>query len=430
VEAKDGVTAYDVIVVGGRIAGSATAMMLARAGARVLMLERNTFPSAPVSVPVVFANALAILDRLGVREAIEARAAKMYMGGAQFGAVELLAPVQPFAGYNYHLGLRREVLDQILIDHAAREPNVEVRTGWTVTGLIRAEDRVLGVRARGGGGPEGELWADLVVGADGAHSVVAREVQPREYRRRRGQNAVYYAYYRNFKRCGEPMTFSYRGEGYAVLRFDADDGLTAISLGVRPEDWPDLKRDPVGEFERRWRSIPQLAELGRHAERITPVKGHGPRGSYYRKPYGSGWALVGDAAYLKDPCTGQGIYDALHAAELVTEGWQAWKRGEAWERAMRRYQRTRDRETRAMYELTYQSSKIPKRAELNPIEWMLFSMLSRDREFVSELAGIYNGASAVDQYVGPRGGFNFMARLALKPLALRWATGTLRHQPR
>lgn len=424
---------YDVIIVGGRVAGSAAAIMLAQAGARVLLLERSTFPSAPVSVPVIFANALAIFDRIGVRAAIEqSGATKMYTGGAQMDDIRLEVPVRPLHGIDYHLGLRRERLDSILIEHAAKQPTVTVRTGFTVEALVQERGQVVGVRGRAHGAPAGsveELRAAVVVGADGTHSLVARTVQPKTYRVRPGQNCVYYAYYRNFTPRHQPMTYSYRGAGYAVLSFEADDGLTAISVGAQPGDWPTFKQDPTGEFERRWRAIPELAELGRDAERIGPVKGQGPRQSYYRQPFGPGWALVGDAGYLKDPSTGQGIFDALRAAELLCAAWQEWQRAGAqpqdWQRAMRRYQRTRDRETRMMYEMTFQSSKIPKQARLNLGERLLFGALARDTDFVAQLAGIYNGASSLDDYTGLRGGFRFMARLGLRPLALRWATGTL-----
>lgn len=413
---------YDVIVVGGRIAGSALAMMLGRAGARVLLLERSTFPSAPVSVPVVFANALAILDRLGVRQALEnSGAARIYHGGATVGDKVLHTGVPAYAGIDYHLGVRREILDALLIEQAAREPNVALRTGFTVTGLLRGGERVIGVRGRQGGAAEEELQAAVVAGADGRQSSVARAVDAPIYNRKPGKNCVYYAYYRNFRDRGEPMTYSYRGEGHSVLTFTADNGLTAVSLGSQPEDWPQFKRDAAGEFERRWRAIPELAELGRDAERVGQVKGHGPRDTFYRKPYGPGWLLVGDAGYYKDPCTGQGIYDALRSAELATAAWCAWRQGTSWVEAMGGYQRSRDEETKLMYQLAVESSKIPKHAKPNLVERMLFNMLAADPDYLVQLVGIYNGASAVNEYVGPRGGVRLLARGLLRPPALRWA---------
>lgn len=413
---------YDVIIVGGRVAGCATALMLAEAGARVLVLERNRMPSAPVSVPVIFANALAIFERLGLREAIEASGAtKMHSGGARIGDIELRLPVKPYAGIDYHLGLRREALDGLLIEHASRHPRIELRTGWTVDQLLRQGERVTGVRGRAGGGPSAELRAALVVGADGRASRVAREVGAGQYRVKRGQNCVYYAYYRGFRSRGEPMTFSYRGEGASMLMFEAEDGLTAISLGARPEAWETFRGDPTGEFERRWRTIPELAELGEHAVRVTPVRGHGPLDSFYRQPFGPGWALAGDAGFYKDPCTGQGIYDALRSAELLTSSWTAWRAGEEYGRAMGRYQRTRDRESRLFYAMAYQASKIPSGAQPNLPERLLFNDLARDIEYAAELAGIYNGASRLEEYSGIRGGIRFVARALMRPLALRWA---------
>lgn len=416
-------TTYDVIVVGGRIAGSALAIMLNRAGARVLLLERSTFPSAPVSVPVVFANALKILDRLGVREALEASGAtRMYRGGVQTGGFDLQTTVPVLDGITYHLGVRREILDNLLFEQAAREPNVEVRTGFTVTGLLRDGERVVGVRGRPGGGAEEDWHAAVVAGVDGRQSMVARAVHAPEYNRKPGKNCVYYAYYRHFNNGGVPAAVTYRGEGYSVLRFDADNGLTAISLGSQPQDWSLFKRDATGEFERRWRAIPALAELGRNVERVGQIKGYGPRDAFYRKPFGPGWLLVGDAGYYKDPCTGQGIYDALRSAELATASWTAWQHGTPWDAAMRGYQRTRDRETKLMYQLTFETSKLPKTSQLNPFERWLWQVLATDLDYLSQLSGIYNGASALSDYVGVRGGARLLARGVLRPQALRWAT--------
>ncbi len=414
---------YDVIVVGGRVAGSALAIMLGRAGARVLLLERSTFPSSPVSVPLVFANALTFLERLGVRQALEASGAtRIYQGGAQIGPFELQTHVPPLDGITYHLGVRREILDTLLIEQAAREPMVDVRTGFSVTALVRDGERVVGVRGRQNGGAEEAMYADVVAGADGRQSIVARAVDAPMYNRKPGKNCVYYAYYRCFDNRGTPTSVTYRGEGYTVLRFDADNGLTAISLGSQPEDWPAFKQDVTGEFEQRWRTIGELAELGRNAERVGQVKGHGPRDMFYRKPFGPGWVLVGDAGYYKDPCTGQGIYDALRSAELATDAWSAWRAGTPWTEAMQRYQRTRDRETKLMYQLTWETSKIPKTSKLNLHERWLWQVLAADPDYLSQLTGIYNGASALSDYVGLRGGVRLLARGLLRPSALRWAT--------
>ncbi|MBA3943590.1 MAG: NAD(P)/FAD-dependent oxidoreductase [Herpetosiphonaceae bacterium] len=413
---------YNAIVVGGRIAGSATASFLSQAGARVLLLERATFPSAPVSVPVLFSNSLALLDKLGIRERVEAAGGtRMYHGGAWLDDLHLFAPVLPYHGINYNLGLRREVLDEILIDHARQQPGVTLRTGFTVTGLVWQDSRVIGVRGRQGGGAEETLYADVVVGADGMRSIVARNTKPREYRRRKGQNAPYYAYYRGFVQHMPAQSISYRGSGFGVLVFPADNGLTAISVGVHKQLWPRVKADVETEFERLWRSIPDLAERGRGAERVGPVKGQEPRPAYYRLPFGPGWALVGDAGYMKDPVTGQGIHDALRSAELFADSWQQWRAGSAWNDAMRSYQQTRDRETKALYNLTYQSSKVPKRQQLSWFEHVLLRPLADDSDYAARFTGVYNGATDADQVIGPFAAIELMVRSLFRPLALRWA---------
>lgn len=412
---------YDVIVVGGRIAGSATATFLSQKGARVLLVERAKFPSSPVSVPVLFSNSLHLLDKLGVRAEVEAAGGtRMYHGGAWLDTLHINAPVLPYNGIAYNLGLRREVLDATLIEHATQQPGITVRTNFAVTGLVWDGDKVVGVRGRQGGGAEEAIRAAVVVGADGMRSSVARETKPREYKRRRGHNAPYYAYYRGFVQHTPAQSISYRGSGFGVLVFPADNGLTAISVGVRKQMWPKLKADPE-EYERLWRSIPELGERGRNAERVTPVKGQGPRPSYYRVPFGPGWALVGDAGYMKDPVTGQGIHDALRSAELFADAWAQWHAGTPWQTALRGYQQTRDRETKALYDLTYQSSKIPNRQHLNWVERLLIKPLADDPAYAALYTGVYNGASNPDKYVGVFAGLRLLLRSIVRPVGLRWA---------
>ncbi|GAC1367084.1 MAG: hypothetical protein NVSMB42_27130 [Herpetosiphon sp.] len=349
----------------------------------------------------------------------------MYHGGAWLDDLHIHARVRPYGNIDYNLGLRREVLDRILIDHAARQPNITIRMAFNVTGLEQHGNTVIGVRGRQNGGSEELLLADVVVGADGVNSQVARVTKPRSYNRHPGQNAPYFAYYRNFRRHEPAQSISYRGSGFGVLVFPADDGLTAISVGVRKERWPSMKANANEEFERIWRSIPELADRGKHAVRSTPVKGQGPRPSLYRVPWGPGWALVGDAGFMKDPVAGQGIHDALRSAELFAASWQQWRTGSDWSTAMRVYQRTRDRESKQIYKLTVQSGKLPRRQALNWLERIIMRTLEADSDFASRFTGVYNGASDPDHYLGVRGGIELVARALVRPIALRLATASL-----
>ncbi len=361
---------YDVIIVGARVAGSASAIMLSQLGARVLLLEKAIFPSPTISVPVVPAHALAIFDKIGVLSDIEALGSPpiQRMTVKVKGTPGYQVEFPSYQGRNYSLGMRRERMDEVVARYAGRQSGVTLREGFHVTGLVWDGDRVVGVKGRGRGQENEEtLRAALVVGADGAKSIVARQTQAHQYNVYQGTTCLYYRYYSGFNYLDPNRAYIYRHmqEGYSLLVFPADNGTVAITCGIDQAQFEQARQDATGVFERNWRSVALFREMGRAAEAITPTMGYAPHPYYYRKPYGVGWALVGDAGYLKDPVAGQGVYDALRSAELMTQSWAAMQRGVPMAEAMKSYQQQRDAETRTIYQFTYNASKLSKPSALD-----------------------------------------------------------------
>lgn len=403
---------YDAIIVGARISGAATAALLAQQGARVLLLERAHFPAPTVSCPIFFGNSLAVLERIGVLRDIEAIGApRITYYGTRMPAFDLVTRLPESHGRDYAYSIRREVLDTTILRRVQTHPNITLLEGFDVRDVVWSMGRVVGVRGRQSGGHEQTFYAEAVIGADGKRSVVARHVDAPVYDRIVGTTAIFYAYYRNFAPLAEPSAVVYgdpqRMKG--VLVFDADDGLTVMSVGVPAEQFDIARKDPEGTLERVWRSMPELAERGRNAERATPVMGQGPVDSFYRQSYGPGWALVGDAGHYVDPITGQGINHALKGAELFADAWARTRRRTGWAQAMAEYQRQRDAATRPMWELIAFSAQMQQvQQQEGPLQDLgmtlgnaLFRAIARQPRVAAQYVGMFSGATPVRSFMNP-----------------------------
>lgn len=403
---------FDAIVVGARISGAATAALLAEQGARVLLLDRVQFPATTVSCPIFFGNSLAVLQRIGVLPAVESIGApKIRYYGTRTPDFDLVTRLPESHGFDYAYSIRRDVLDTVILNKVKQHPNITLREGWNASSLVQSQGRVVGVRGRQNGGSIETFFADAVIGADGKRSFVARMVDAPVYDRIPGQTAIYYAYYRDFAPLHEPSAVVYgdpRTQRGALV-FDADAGLTVISVGVAEAEFEVARKDPEGTLERVWREIPELAERGQHATRATPVMGQAPVDSFYRQSYGLGWALVGDAGMYVDPITGQGINNALHSAQLFAEAWVKTRRRTGWMNAMHEYQRRRDASSRPIYNLVAATSQMQGTIQsaanmgfdLNRIGTSLFRAVARQPEAAQQYVGIFSGATPVAAFFNP-----------------------------
>jgi flavin-dependent dehydrogenase len=341
--------AFDAIVVGARCAGSPTAMLLARAGYRVLAVDRASFPSDTVSTHIVHPPGVGSLATWGLLDRLTTTGCPpIHTYTFDFGPFTLSgAPGTKENPVTYCP--RRTILDKLLVG-AASEAGAEIREGFSVEEILIEDGRVVGIKGRSKrGGPITER-ARVVVGADGRHSFVAQAVLPEEYNAKPPLLAGYYSYWSGLPMDGRFEQYIRERRGYAATPTHGD--LTMVIVAWPYAEFADNRKDIEGNYLKTIDMAPAFAARLHDAKREAPFAGAAVP-NYFRKPYGPGWALVGDAGYNRDFVTGQGIQDAFRDAELCTTALHQFFAGtRGYDEAMAEYQRIRDAKVRDMYEFT------------------------------------------------------------------------------
>jgi flavin-dependent dehydrogenase len=342
---------YDAIVVGARCAGSPTAMLLARRGYRVLLVDRATFPSDTISTHILHPPGVAALRQWGLLDRLVATGCPpIDTYQFDFGAFSLSgSPGTDDSPVAY--APRRTVLDKLLVD-AAAGAGAEVREGFTVQDLLIEDGRVTGVRGHGRHGQPVTEAARVVIAADGRHSLVARAVTLEQYHEKPQLLVGYYSYWSGLPMDGRFETYVRPDRGFAA--WSTHDDLTVV-IGAWPfAEFEANRGDIEGNYLRMLEMAPSFAERVRAASRQDRFVGTAVP-NYFRKPYGPGWALVGDAGYNLDFITGQGMHDAFRHAELCATALDdAFSGSRSFDAAMGAYQSARDQQVLPMYELTTQ----------------------------------------------------------------------------
>ncbi len=340
---------YDAIVVGARCGGSPLAMQLARKGHNVLVVDRAHFPSDTLSTHALTGAAAMHLESWGLLDRVTTADGRPVNDHSRHfcAGMEVRIP-----GLN--LAPRRTVLDTILVE-AAREAGAEVREGSPVVGLIRdADGRVTGVNLQSDGHVAAEE-AHVVVGADGRNSFVAREVGAEVYNEQPPLSMGYYSYFEDYPL--ETIEVHW-GDGFVCFAFPTSNGQACLAVERHHEHFHTFRADTEGEFRKAHEAV-GLGERYARARRVEEWRGASDLPNHYRKPFGPGWALVGDAGYLKDPVLGMGVNDAFRDADLLADGLDSVFRGEAdFDAAMARYQQQRDAASAQMYAVNYEFSKL------------------------------------------------------------------------
>ena len=349
---------YDAIVIGARCGGSPTAMLLARAGYRVLLVDKATFPSDTMSTHLAHPPAVAALGRWGILERLEAT--RLPAGDhlrVRPRPREHSGSPRSVDGEARAFVPRRTVLDALLVD-AAVAAGAELREAFTVDEVLFDDGRVSGVGGHAKGGARVTERARVVIGADGMHSLLAKAVRARRYHEVPRLTPLYYAYWSGLPVDGfKTYDRAEHGRGWAIS--PTHDGLTCIVQGWPQEEFEVNRKDVEGTFMRSFDLVPEFAERIQAATRETRFVGSGNLPGFFRQPYGPGWALVGDAGQHKHPITGFGISDAFRDAELLASALDDWFAGRRpFEDALGGYQRERDEQALPLYELTCDFAKL------------------------------------------------------------------------
>jgi 2-polyprenyl-6-methoxyphenol hydroxylase-like FAD-dependent oxidoreductase len=401
---------YDAIIVGARCAGAPTAMLLARKGYRVLLVDKATFPSDTISTHIIWPQGAEVMDRWELLDRLAAT-------GCPPVARCLIFDVGPFAlkggvtDTNSGRGgfcPRRTVLDKLLVD-AAVEAGAELREGFTVETLVWDGDRVVGIKGHSRSGRDVDERAQIVVGADGVHSLVAKAVGTTEYDTKPALTTNYYSYYSGFEAEDVEM---YVRDYHAVGCFPTHDGLTLIAVLWPCTKFQEIRTDVEHHFRKALESTPTVTHRLEGARREEKWSGTAGLPNYFRRPFGPGWALVGDAAYNKDPITAQGISDAFIDAEALAtaldDGWSGRRQlGEA----LTGNQTTRDLRVKPMYEFT---SELATLEPPPPLMQRLFLALHGNEEATNQFLSAITGSRPLPEFMSPENLDRIMANARIE----------------
>jgi 2-polyprenyl-6-methoxyphenol hydroxylase-like FAD-dependent oxidoreductase len=386
---------YDAIVVGARCAGSPTAMLLARRGVKALLVDRASFPSDTISTHILWPHGAEVLARWGLLPRLAATGVPPICRRMTFD-------VGPFAlrgtipDANDGLGgfcPRRAVLDHLLVN-AAAEAGAEVREGFSVDALLVSDDTVVGIRGHGRTGRAVEERARIVIGADGVNSLVARAVEAPEYDQRPVAACGYYSY---FSGVAQDDIELYVRDLHAFGGAPTNDGLHLVMVNWPARDFARVRSDIEGSVSRALASAPDFARRVHAGRREEKWYGTAGVPGYFRKPYGKGWALVGDASYNRDPITAQGISDAFIDAESLAHAITAAMSGNgAFEEALGAHEKSRNERVRPMYEFTTHLAALEPPA---PEMQALFAALRGNQDATNAFLSAITGAIPLPDFM-------------------------------
>ena len=306
----------DVVVVGARCAGAATALLLARAGAKVLLVDKGTYGSDTLSTHALMRGAVLQLQRWGVLpEVIAGGTPPIRSTTFSYTANDITVPIEERHGVSALYAPRRALLDRILVD-AAAESGAQVEHGVRVDRLIAdADGRVRGVSVIRDGVRQ-DIHADMVVGADGMYSTIAKLVRAETLVAGRHAAGTLFSYWRHLPVDGYYWKFAH-GTGIGLIPTN-DQAVCVFASTPAAGFQHAVHGDAEAAYRKLIRDVsPSLDGRLADAERVEAVRGFGGHAGFIKRSAGPGWALVGDAGYFKDPITAHGITDALRDAELL-----------------------------------------------------------------------------------------------------------------
>lgn len=362
---------YDVVIVGARCAGASTAMLLARRGLDVLLVDRDVRGADTLSTLALMRGGVLQLARWGLLDGIRAGdTPKIETTTFHYDGEPLEIRIKPRDGVDALYAPRRTLLDPLLAD-AAAAAGADVAWRTRLRDLLRdARGRVTGAVVETGG-IERSVRAGLVVGADGLHSMVAAKVGAEPYRVGPHASSVIFALVPGLDISGYHWHYV-RGASAGVIPTGGGDVLVFASA-TRERFMRDLRRDLDSAFHALLGEVaPALGAAVRVAGGRLPFRGFAGHNGYFRPAHGPGWALVGDAGYFKDPLTAHGITDALRDASLLAAAVESGT-----DTALVQYQAVRDDLSLRLFEIT---------DEIASYEWTIPRLQALHKSMSDEMA--------------------------------------------
>jgi 2-polyprenyl-6-methoxyphenol hydroxylase-like FAD-dependent oxidoreductase len=396
-EAAMGAGRYDVIVVGARVAGAATAMLLARQGLRVLAVDRASFPSDTISSHQLQVPGAALLHRWGLLGKLAAAgtppARRVHFDAG--GGLVLDGQFPAYEGVDALYSPRRTLLDAVLVE-AARQAGAEVRENFRVTQVTGSGGRVTGIRGSARGRPAVTETASLVIGADGKRSLVAGAAGARRYRERPVRSFASYSYWAGVPVPGGEL---YQRPGRAVAVFPTNEELTMIYVAAPIAEFAPAHADLEGHFLRTLDLCGDLGERVRSGSRAERLRTTPDQPNTFRCPHGPGWALAGDAGVVMDPVSAQGMTNALRDASYLSAAVVAGLGGSRpLAGALHDHQRRRDRAIRGMYDFTLGLAAFPP---ARPGQRHFLAALAADQQETDRFLGVFAGIVPPEHYFTP-----------------------------
>lgn len=371
---------YDVIVVGGRAAGGATAMLLARRGLKVLVVEQGARGADTLSTLALMRGGVVQLSRWGVLDAIRSSGTPRISTTTFHYADEAVAlQIKPRDGADGLYAPRRTVLDPLLAGMAAAQ-GADIAYRHRLVDLTRdPHGRVDGVVIVGEDRVALTVGAELVIGADGYHSAVARHVGARPYVTGRHATSVIYTLVRGLSNDGYHWHFV---DGAAAGQIPTTGGDVLVFVSIPRERFMrDLRHDLPGSFHAVLKAVSPALAVSVAPDACGPFRGFAGYAGIMRQAWGRGWALVGDAGYYKDPLTAHGITDALRDAELLA---RAVDRGT--DEAFAGYQAQRDDLSMRLFQITDAVASFAWHLpELQALHTEMSEEMSREARFLRDL---------------------------------------------
>ena len=276
------------------------------------------------------------------------------------------------------------------------QAGVELREHFTVQELLTDGERVTGIRGHAVGGAMVTEQARIVIGADGLRSFVARSVQAPVYNARPARTCAYYSYWSDLPLKGVEL---YSRPDHMIIAAPTNDDQTVVTIFWPNAAFHEVRADIERHVMQAVDLAPDFAERVRSGKRGERFYGTADLPFFFRKPFGPGWALVGDAGYHKDPITGQGITDSFRDAELLAEAIDAGFSGmQQLDAALADYEQRRNAAVMPIYEFTYQLAGLePPPPEMQ----QLFAALQHDQEQTNRFFGTIAGTVPIQEFFAP-----------------------------